>query len=147
MKIVIYSRTFLPLPGGVQTIVLALARGLSEWRSDESTTGPLHVTVVTRTSEQAAEEESWPFRLVRCPGILQLWKLFRSADIIHVAGPALLPMIIGLALRKPVFVEHHGCQAASPHGLLFFEPTKTVCPGYCMSREDGKCLKCTRTEE
>jgi glycosyltransferase involved in cell wall biosynthesis len=146
MKIVIYSRDFLPAPGGVQTIVFELARGLREWQSDGSATHPLDVTVVTRTRERSDEERAWPFGLVRCPSVLRLWKLLRSADVIHLAGPALLPMAMGLVLQKPVVIEHHGFQAACPNGLLFFQPTQTECPGHFMARRYGKCFECNRAE-
>jgi glycosyltransferase involved in cell wall biosynthesis len=68
--------------------------------------------------------------------------LVRKADVIHVAGPCLLPMLLGLALRKLVVVEHHGYQAVCPNGLLLYEPTKKVCPGHFMVRQYHKCLQC-----
>lgn len=146
MKIVIYSCYFLPIPGGVQTIVFELARGLSEWRPDESGTEPFEVMVVTQTPGQSAEESTWPFRVVRRPSARQLWKLLRDADIIHMAGPALLPMAMGLVLRKPVVIEHHGFQAACPNGLLFFQPTQTECPGHFMAGRYAKCFECNQAE-
>jgi glycosyltransferase involved in cell wall biosynthesis len=51
-------------------------------------------------------------------------------------------MAMGLALRKPVVIEHHGYQAICPNGLLFYEPTKSICPGHFMARHYHKCLGC-----
>jgi len=51
-------------------------------------------------------------------------------------------MVMGLALRKPVVVEHHGYQAVCPNGLLFYEPDKSICPGHFMARRYHKCLGC-----
>ena len=59
----------------------------------------------------------------------QLASLIRDADVIHVAGPCLLPMAIGWLIGKPVVVEHHGYQAICPNGLLFQQPVEQVCPG------------------
>jgi glycosyltransferase involved in cell wall biosynthesis len=62
--------------------------------------------------------------------------------VIHLAGPLLLPMLIGLLLRKPVAVEHHGFQAICPNGQLLFEPTQGFCPGHFMAGRPGECLRC-----
>lgn len=145
MKIVIYSHYFFPVCGGVQTYVSELASGLSEW-ADEQETGPVEVTVLTQTPSGPAGDGSWPFRLVRCPGLMQLTQELRSADIIHLAGPTLLPLVIGFLFRKPIAVEHHGYQAICPNGLLLCGPRRTACPGYFMQRRYGACLRCNSGE-
>ncbi|MGB8522231.1 MAG: glycosyltransferase family 4 protein [Candidatus Acidiferrales bacterium] len=50
--------------------------------------------------------------------------------------------MIGCLLRKPVVIEHHGFQAICPNGQLFYQPTRTPCPGYFMARQYGECVRC-----
>lgn len=142
MNIIIYSHFFLPVAGGVQTNVFELASGLTEWRVKDSGGDCLEVTVVTRTAETVPEEDLWPFHVVRRPTFSQLVRLIRGADVVHVAGPAMLPMAIGLALRKPVLIEHHGYQAMCPNGLLLIGTDRSVCPGHFLARRYGQCIRC-----
>jgi len=146
MKVLIYSEYFLPVPGGVQTIVLELARGLAAWKSKDPGTDSIEVTVVTRTKERMEEDDRLTFRLVRAPGLRRLIQLIREADIVHLAGPAMLPLASCFFLRKPVVVEHHGFQVACPNGLLFYEPSQTPCPEHFMARRYSKCIECNRRE-
>jgi glycosyltransferase involved in cell wall biosynthesis len=144
-KILIYGEYFLPVIGGVQTSMNLLARGLVELHSRRGKgthEGKIDVTVVTRTAADGADDSIFPYRVVRQPGFWQLAKLIRDADVIHLAGPCLLPMTIGWLIRKPVVVEHHGYQAICPNGLLFREPSRTVCPGYFGQRQYEKCMRC-----
>lgn len=145
MKILIYSEYFFPIPGGVQTIVFELARGLSEWGNNCSVDGRFEVTVVTRTPTSKTKGETWPFRLIRRPSVWQLLRLIRASDIVHLAGPALLPMLICFLFRKPFVVEHHGFHAACPNGLLFFEPNQEPCSGHFMAKRYAKCVVCNRS--
>jgi glycogen synthase len=142
MKVVLYSEYFFPVSGGVQTNIFELACGLSEWREDQSNSDRLEVTVITRTAEQTADDDSWPFRLVRRPGFGRLVQLLRKADVIHIAGPALVPMLVGLLLRKPVLIEHHGYQSMCPNGVLLLGTDRTVCPGHFMAANYEQCVRC-----
>jgi glycosyltransferase involved in cell wall biosynthesis len=140
MKILIYSKNFLPRTGGVQTVVSELARGLAE------RAGPgnekIEATVVTRTTQRMEGEDSLPYRLVRDPAFRVLIHLIRDADIVHLAGPAMLPLALSLFFRQPVIVEHHGYQSICPNGLLLYGPDHSVCPGHFMAREYGMCVRC-----
>jgi glycosyltransferase involved in cell wall biosynthesis len=49
---------------------------------------------------------------------------------------------MGLLLRKPVIVEHHGFQTICPNGQLLHEPTGTQCPGHFMAGRHAECLRC-----
>lgn len=144
MKVLIYSEYFFPVTGGVQTIVFELACGLAESTKNNASRDPVDVTVVTRTAGRTVEEERWPFRLVRRPSLVKLIRLIGDADVIHLAGPALLPMALGLALGKPVVVEHHGYQSVCPNGLLLIGASEAVtgCPGHFMARRYNLCLAC-----
>jgi glycosyltransferase involved in cell wall biosynthesis len=142
MKVVLYSEYFFPVSGGVQTNIFELACGLSEWRQDQSNSDRVEVTVITRTAERTADDDSWPFRLVRRPGFGQLVQLLCKADVIHIAGPALVPVLVGLLLRKPVLIEHHGYQSMCPNGVLLLGTDRTVCPGHFMAANYERCVRC-----
>src|SRR5208283_1550342 len=120
--------------GGVETYVRRLAQGLAQ--------RAVPVTVVTPTPGATKDDAKLPFRVVRQPGFIKLVKLLRQAEVIHLAGPCLLPLGLAILLRKPVVIEHHGYQAICPNGLLLFEPSGTVCPGHFMARQYTKCLRC-----
>ncbi len=145
MKILIYGEFFLPVVGGVQTAMNLLAKGLGEMSSPpeyDATPSKIEVTVATRTAANGMDDSVFPYRVVRRPGVRQLIRLIREADVVHVAGPCLLPMAIGWLIGKPVVVEHHGYQGICPNGLLFREPSRTVCPGYFDQKRYRECVQC-----
>lgn len=141
MKLLIYSHFFAPSIGGVETIVLSLARGLAGL-PDEKGIPPFEVTLVTQTPAGSFSDTELPFRVIRQPGMLLLWRLIRSSDVIHLAGPALAPLALGSVLRKPMVVEHHGFQTICPNGLLLIEPAGIPCPGHFMAGRHLNCLRC-----
>jgi len=142
MKLLLYSVYFPPSTGGVETIVMELARGLAGYAAEEPGGERFEVTVVTRTPGDPREDARLPFRVVRLPGFWKLVRLMRGADLIHIAGPALAPLALGFLMRKAVVVEHHGFQVACPNGQLFFEPNQSVCPGHYMAGRYRKCMRC-----
>ncbi len=141
IKLLIYSHFFAPSVGGVETLVLSLARGLVGLQT-ASGDPDFEITLVTQTPPDDFDDGSLPFRIVRRPNPIQLWDLIRASDVIHVAGPALAPVIEGLLARKPVVVEHHGFQTICPNGQLLIEPSGTPCPGHFMAGRHGECLRC-----
>jgi len=142
MRVLLYSEYFAPSSGGVETIVLELARGLSERAAAPPGCERIEITVVTGTRGNTAEDAALPFRVIRRPRLWRLIRLVRDADLVHVAGPALAPLALGFLLRKPVVVEHHGFQVACPNGQLFHEPDETLCPGHYMAGHYAKCVRC-----
>jgi glycosyltransferase involved in cell wall biosynthesis len=64
------------------------------------------------------------------------------ADVIHLAGPSLVPLLLALLIRRPVVVEHHGLQASCPNGQLFYEPKQSPCPGHFMAGRHSECWRC-----
>jgi glycogen(starch) synthase len=145
MKLLIYSHFFAPSIGGVESAVLSLAGGLRELRNP--TGDPeFEVTLVTHTPAGDFDDRSLPFLVVRRPSLLQLWRIVRQTDVIHIAGPALLPMILGSLFRKPFAVEHHGYQAICPNGLLVHQPDGSICPGHFQAGHYSKCLHCRACE-
>jgi len=145
MKLLVYSHFFAPSIGGVETLVLSLSRGLAALRGGSGIPQDqprFEITLVTQTPAETFDDRTLPFRVVRRPGNLDLWRLIRSTDVLHVAGPALHPLLLGLLARKPVVVEHHGFQTICPNGQLLIEPAGTPCPGHFMAGHHSVCLRC-----
>src|SRR5258706_11361671 len=145
MKFLIYSHFFAPSVGGVETVVLSLARGLADLRKPDGTP-EFELTVVTATRADDFDDNVLAFRVVRQPNLLQLWSLIRSSNIVHIAGPALAPLFLSRLARKLVVVEHHGFQTICPNGQLFIESSRTPCPGHFMAGHHRKCLRCNEKE-
>ena len=141
MKLLFYSHYFAPSIGGVETIILSLARGLAELRSPHGLT-EFELTLVTETPAEAFDDSLLPFYVLRQPSPRNLLRAIRSADVVHVAGPALFPLALGLLASKPVVVEHHGFQAICPTGQLMIEPRNIPCPGHFMAGRHFECLRC-----
>jgi glycosyltransferase involved in cell wall biosynthesis len=142
-KLLIYSEYFFPVIGGVQTSVALLARGLAERAAADPASGQqMEVTLVTRTAADGMDDATLPYRIVRRPTLAQLFRLIRDADVIHIAGPCLMPLILVWLLGKPAAVEHHGYQASCPNGLLLVERDRSLCPGHFMAGRYGKCVAC-----
>ena len=141
MKVLIYTHPFAPIVGGAEKYVMILARGLST-RPQPPAGETADVTVVTPSPAGSFDDSQMAFRVVRQPSLLTLASLVHKADVVQLAGPCLLPLVLAWLLRKPVVIEHHGYPPACPNGLLFHEPTKTVCPGYFLARRYRECLRC-----
>ncbi len=137
----LYTHEWAPSVGGIQTVYMCLARGLSQWPKTHAGEA-VEVTLVTRTRADGMDDSQLPFHIVRRPRLRELIQHIRSADIVHVAGPALLTLIIGWLLRKPTIIEHHGYQSNCPNGLLLYGPDHAVCPGHFMARNYRKCIQC-----
>ena len=141
MKLFFYSHYFAPSIGGVETVVLSLARGLAELRAPNGLP-EFDLTLITETAAEDFDDRILPFRVIRRPSRSLLLSMIRSSDIIHLAGPALSPLLLGLLARKPVVVEHHGFQTICPTGQLLIEPMSTPCPGHFMAGRYNECLRC-----
>jgi glycogen synthase len=141
MRLLIYSHYFAPSIGGVETIVMSLARGLSEI-PDRA----FEPTVVTEFEAGPFDDSSLPFPVVRKPSLMTLLNLIRKSDVVHIAGPAMAPMLACYILRKPFVVEHHGYQSICPNGLLILQPERPICPGYFQARQYAKCVSCRAAE-
>jgi len=145
MKLLIYSHFFAPSVGGVETIVLSLAQGLSELCTAEGKK-QFSVTLITQTRSGRFDDLLLPFSVVRRPSFLRLARLIQGADLVHVAGPSLAPLLLAFLARKLVVVEHHGYQAICPNGLLTYQPSRTICPGHFQERRYWKCWRCQNYE-
>jgi glycosyltransferase involved in cell wall biosynthesis len=145
MNLLIYSHYFAPSVGGVESIVQSLAAGAAELRTANGDR-EFNVTVVTETPAGSCDDTKFPFRMVRRPGTMRLWQLVRGSDVIHVAGPAFLPMFLAWLSRKRFVVEHHGYQATCPNGLFVHQPECSICPGYFQAGRYSECFRCLRAE-
>lgn len=145
MKLLIYSHYFAPSIGGVESIVRSLADGLADLRNPDGTR-EFEVSVVTQTPAGEFDDRSLAFSIVRQPRLIRLCRLIRGSDVIHVAGPALAPLLLGKLLRKPVVIEHHGYQAICLNGVLLKQPDRSVCPGHFQAGHYLSCLRCSGRE-
>jgi len=141
IKLLLYSHFFAPSVGGVETIVLSLARGLAGFRKP-SGKPEFEVSLATQTPADKFDDSALPFRVLRRPSLIHLWDLIRASDVVHVAGPALVPIFLGFLARKPIVVEHHGFQTICPNGQLLIEPAGIPCPGHFMAGRHDECLRC-----
>jgi glycosyltransferase involved in cell wall biosynthesis len=126
--------------GGVESFVLLLARGLSE--RPDLFGGKLLLTLVTEAQREGFPDHPLPFRVVRQPTYWQLWRMVRGADLVQLAGPCFLPLLMALILRKPVVIEQHGYQAVCPNGSIFHHPSQQTCPGHFLAGNYLECLRC-----
>lgn len=146
LKLLIYAEYFFPVIGGVQTSLALLARGLSEHATaDPSADQHMAVTLVTGTAANGMDDSAFPYEIIRRPALVQLARLFHQADVIHIAGPCFVPLLLAWLFAKPAVVEHHGYHAACPNGLLLIEEDRSLCPGHFMAGRYRKCLACNST--
>jgi glycosyltransferase involved in cell wall biosynthesis len=145
LNVLLYSYDWLPLVGGIQTVTADLAEGLCEWSSAHKD-DPVHVTLITETSAAGMDDSRLRFPVIRQPRLRELIDHIRSADVVHLANPTLLPLALAFFLRKPTVVEHHGYQSICPNGLLLYGPDTSICPGHYMAGRYGKCLECNTTK-
>jgi glycosyltransferase involved in cell wall biosynthesis len=99
MKLLIYSHFLAPSVGGVETIVLSLARGLAALR-DSNGAPQFEITLIKQTPAGNYEDSGHPFHVSHKPGFLQLGQLIRKSDVVHVAGPALAPLFLAWLRRS-----------------------------------------------
>ncbi len=141
VNILLYSYDWLPLVGGIQSVTADLAEGLCEWSSVHKD-DVVGVTLITETSGGGMDDSTLPFPVIRRPGLLELIGHIRSADVVHLANPTLLPLALAWLLGKPTVIEHHGYQSICPNGLLLYGPDTSICPGHFMEGHYGKCFEC-----
>ena len=141
MKLLLYSHFFAPSVGGVESLVLSLARGLAEEKISEGIS-EFDITLVTQIAANGYDDSLLPFRVVRQPHFLELLELVRASDLVHVAGASFLPLVFARLAGKPVVVEHHGFQTICPTGQLLIEPGGVPCPGHFEAGRHLECLRC-----
>jgi glycogen(starch) synthase len=141
IKLLMYSHDWFPLLGGVQTVTRSLAIGLAQW-GQKHPGKSFEVIFVTQTPANGMDDSKFPFPVVRRPRLRELIRYLRAADVLHLAGPSLLPQLLAWLLRIPTVIEHHGYQSVCPNGLLLYTPEHSICPSHFMNRRYRKCLEC-----
>jgi glycogen(starch) synthase len=141
INLLLYAHDWFPQVGGVQTVTLALATGLAHWCKNRPS-DQIEVVFITQTPANGMDDSQFPFLVLRRPTRRELIRRIRSADILHLAGPALLPLLFARLVETPAVVEHHGYQSVCPNGLLLYAPDHTICPGHFMASHYQKCLQC-----
>ena len=107
MKLLIYTHSFSPQVGGLETLVMSLAKGLASFASPGDDVA-CEITVATPTPQGESDDGALRFRVVRQANWSKLVHLIGQADVVHLAGPCFVPMLLALLYRKPVVVEHQG---------------------------------------
>jgi glycogen synthase len=147
VKLLIYSHAFAPQVGGIETFALNLAHGLAKTDPAQDTNNFI-ITVVTQVPGTGEGEfGNGPFRVVRKPSPVELWRLVGDADRILLAGPAILPLVFALIRRRMLIVSHHGYQSICPNGMLFQFPKQTCCSGHFAAGRYRECVKCNAPQD
>jgi glycosyltransferase involved in cell wall biosynthesis len=141
INLLLYSHDWFPQVGGVQTVTLSLATGFAEWGKTHPGDS-IAVVFITQTPANGMDDSYFPFRVLRRPSRRELIRRIRSADVLHLAGPAFLPLLFARMVGTPAVVEHHGYHSVCPNGLLLYAPDHTICPGHFMAGRYQKCLRC-----
>ena len=98
-KILLWSCSFSPKVGGLETIAEILARELAAQGQ--------HVTVVTRTRELAGPTVDRPYTIVRDPSWLRLFRLVAACDVFvhnHLSLKVAYPLVL---FRRPWIIVYH----------------------------------------
>ncbi|WP_326504274.1 glycosyltransferase family 4 protein [Rothia nasimurium] len=93
MRIVIMVHRFYPDFGGVEVTAELIARGFVERHNAE-------VIVVTHTKEEATDK-TFPFKVLREPSPIQLWKAIAGADVVFHNNPCMQFYWPQLFMKKP----------------------------------------------
>jgi glycogen synthase len=96
MKIFIYSSVFYPNIGGLETVILNLAHEFVGHRHD----------VKLATQSPTNEVDNFPFEVIRCPTINQLFNLTLWCDLSFHGCISLKSVWPVLLLNKPLVVTH-----------------------------------------
>lgn len=107
MKLCLYSPSFAPQVGGIPTVTALLA--------GEMARRGVEVTVVTPTPD-GASDGARPYRVVRTAAPETLVELAADADLVHVNGMSLRPLLAARRAGVPAVVTHQTYTAAPPRG-------------------------------
>jgi glycosyltransferase involved in cell wall biosynthesis len=141
INLLLYAHDWFPQVGGVQTVTRALATGFAQWGKTHPGDS-IEVVFITQTPANGMNDSQFPFPVLRRPSRRELIRRIRSADVLHLAGPALLPVLFARIVGTPAVVEHHGYHSVCPNGLLLYAPDHTICPDHFMAGHYQKCLQC-----
>jgi len=99
MKILVSTRAFLPMIGGLELVTAHLAEELARLGHE--------VTVLTTTPGEGADAADLPFRIIRRPGVLETLRWVRWCDVVHQPNLSLRGIWPRFLVRRPWVVSHH----------------------------------------
>lgn len=97
MRILLYSRVFLPSIGGSEEVVRLLAEQFTLFGHE--------VTIATET--QSLDPDDYLYNVVRKADFRSLMRLAHWADVCLMIGPSLRALPALLAARCPIVISHH----------------------------------------
>lgn len=109
MKVLLYSRTYLPRIGGIEQASYILARELAR-------RGHV-VTLATDVPAEAGGDGALGFEVVRGRSVRDLVGEARRHDIVHSNGFSLVGAAVAEWARRPLVLTHQGFQACCLEGL------------------------------
>ncbi|MEP6686325.1 MAG: glycosyltransferase family 4 protein [Verrucomicrobiota bacterium] len=107
MKILLSSHAFAPSIGGIETVSGLLA--------EEFVRLGHAVTVVTQTPDESTEEFTYP--VIRQPSFGELFRAIKWCDVFWQSNLSLRTVWVGMLLRKPIVITHHGSYCRRPTGI------------------------------
>lgn len=116
MRVVIMVHRFYPDFGGVEVTAELIARGFVERHGAE-------VIVVTHTKEEATDK-TFPFKVLREPSPMLLWKAIAGADVVFHNNPCMQFYWPQLFMRKPWVVALRTWITLPGQELSTFEKVK-----------------------
>jgi glycosyltransferase involved in cell wall biosynthesis len=108
MKVLLYSRSFFPAVGGIESVSLSLAERITEAGHS--------CLVVTETPDGGVAGRP-PFAVVRAPTARKRLALVKWADIVHSNGASLALFFHAKLMGRPFLWTHAGYQMVSVDGL------------------------------
>ena len=107
MKILLYTRAFHPMVGGIETVTETMAGLLNKLGQECEVLTPI----------ENPEPDAFNYKVHRKPGFLKTMKLVFNADLILSKGASLALVPYCLLLAKPFVWIHSGYQASCVDGL------------------------------
>jgi glycosyltransferase involved in cell wall biosynthesis len=107
MKILLYTKAFHPMVGGIETVSATLAELLNKLGQDCEVLTPV----------ENPEPDTFSYKVHRNPGVLATIKLILSADLVISKGASLALVPYCMLLAKPFIWIHSGYQASCVDGL------------------------------
>jgi glycogen(starch) synthase len=123
VRILVYSTTFHPRIGGLETVVRILAEELVA----------LGETVQVVTLAEGALDELFPFEVVRQPSPARLLALVRESDVVfhhNISLKAVWPVVLA---RKPWVVTHHTTYGPADRPLAWRDRLKQLAARYAVN--------------
>jgi glycosyltransferase involved in cell wall biosynthesis len=107
MKILLYSKAFHPMVGGIETVTAMMAELFNKLGHECSVITPV----------ENSEPDSFNYEVHRKPGIFKTIKLVFGAQVVISKGASLVMVPYCLLLRRPFVWIHSGYQASCVDGL------------------------------